>query len=130
MCSALPRTIFAASVQQLKSLMVVCMSQYKAARSTVFWAGIGLMHVANAALYDLSSRNWRYYFLFYIRSFQQLHPAFAVGKGIVQGLLAMAMQSAAITSPEAQLIMNEFLQGGGFIPASPTRKGVSWWIIT
>lgn len=72
------------------------------------------MQVANAVIRDLAGPDWRYYFLFCIRSFQLLFPAFAVLKGIVQGLLALAVECDAITSSEALLIIEEFSSGGDF----------------
>lgn len=63
------------------------------------------MHVANAVLNDLLSPDWRFYFLFCIRSYQKLLSAFPICKGIVQGLLDMAVQSNAITDYEACLIL-------------------------
>ena len=52
-----------------------------------------------------------------------IYPAFAVSKGIVQGLLAMAVQRSAITSSEARLILDEFCSGGDFHKAIVPTKG-------
>ncbi|CAI6339964.1 unnamed protein product [Periconia digitata] len=112
--TASPETIFAASAQQLKSLTANCIEQQHGT-ATIFWAGIGLMQVANAVLRDVASSDWRHSFLFCIRSFKLLFPAFAVCKGIVRGLLAMAVfESTSMSSSEALSIMEEFQAGETF----------------
>lgn len=98
-------------------------AQHQCSNYTIFWAGLGLTHVASSALKDLSSPDWRFYFLFCIRSYQALFPAFPVCEGIVQGLLAMAVQVDGITSEEAKLIIEEFRRAGDFHAATMHVKG-------
>lgn len=123
MATESPHVIFAASVQQLKAIVIDCNGQQQHANATIFWAGVGLMQLANAVLRDLSNSDWRYFFLYCIRSFQSLYPAFAVCKGIVQGLLMIAVQESAITSTEARLILDEFRSMGDFHKAIVHNKG-------
>lgn len=113
-----PDAIFASSIKQLKGIILEYKAEHQSANNTIFWACIGLMPLANAVLKDLANPDWRFFFLLCIRSFQQLFPAFPICEGIVQGLLAMAVQLDAISAQEARLILEEFRQGGDFHAAT------------
>ncbi len=97
---AAPEAIFAASVKQLKRLIKVYAVGHDSASFSIFWHS-ALLYVANAVLKYTSSPDWHFYFLVCIQGYLRLFRSFQVAEGIVQGLLAKALGSRAITKEEA-----------------------------
>jgi hypothetical protein len=58
-----PEAIFAASVKQLKRLILVYDAQHESSTYSVFWHA-GLMYVANAVIKDLGGDDWKFSFFF------------------------------------------------------------------
>jgi hypothetical protein len=101
-----PEAIFAASVKQLKRLILTYGAELECATYSVFWHA-GLMYVANAVLKDLSGDNWKLYFEFCIRSYSKLSASFQFASGIARGLLGMALMKDAISHEDALIFKNE-----------------------
>lgn len=99
-----PEAIFAASVKQMKRLILIYGAEHPCAAYSVFWHA-GLMYVANAALKSPSDDNWKSYFVLCIRGYSKLAASFRFASGLAQGLLGMALDVGAISHDEA-LILN------------------------
>ena len=104
--STLPKAIFAASIRQLKDLMLVYMARQPSATYSLFWHP-AIMYVAIAVLKDTIDPEWRFYFLLCFRAYQNLYPCFLVVEGIMQGFLAIAVGSGSIDSAEASVLIQE-----------------------
>jgi hypothetical protein len=98
------RAIVQASVNQLKHLLIVFRYTFSCARYVPFWQ-LGLVHVANAALTDISNPQSRVFFHFCIQCFVYLAPAFPLVEGLVRSLLYMGLRDHAVSTTEAQTIL-------------------------
>ena len=112
--SRLTEAIFAASVQQLKHLLLVYMTEQPSATYSIFWNAAAL-YVANAVLNDATDPERRFYFMLSVRAYQNMYPCFRVAEGIIQGLLAIAVGNGSIGSAEAHALIQELggQRGGG-----------------
>ena len=63
--------------------------------------------MANAILRDTSDSEWRFYFMLCIHGYQDLYPSFPIVGGIVQGLLAIAVDNGGMSTSEARLLNQE-----------------------
>lgn len=121
--------IFAASVKQLKSLIITYGAEGKSAAYSVFWHP-GLLYVVNVVLKDLSDNKWKAYFEFCIRAYCKLFSTFQFATGLARGLLGMALLKGAIRHEEALMLDNELRQNA--LPRTSLKtlcKG-SLWIST
>ena len=103
--SILPEAIFAASIRQLKDLMLIYTTRQPSATYNLFWHPAG-MYVANAVLKDTTDPEWRFYFLLCFRAYQNLYLCFLAVEGIMQGFLAIAVASGSIDSAEASVLIH------------------------
>jgi hypothetical protein len=101
------QAVLQASTNQLKHLLIVFRYTFPCARYVPFWQ-LGLLHVANAALADISNPQSRAFFDFCVHCFVYQSPAFRLVEGIVRGLLSMGLRDHAISTAEAQTILDRF----------------------
>lgn len=120
--STSPEAIFTASLKQLKRLILVYKGRYRSAAYSIFW-NAALLYVANAVLKDRNDPEWRFYFQMCIHSYQGLYPSFRAVEAIAQGLLAMAIDSGAITNLEAILMIQMFRENGNWHKLADRPRG-------
>jgi hypothetical protein len=104
-----PDTAFAASISQLKNIVILYRSQHLAATYSIIWQQ-ALLSLANAMLSPASKSDpeWRKYFYICIYGYEKLRHRFHVVDAIAKGLLTMAMRKERITSTEAHDLMELF----------------------
>jgi len=95
-----PEAVYVASVNQLKRLILVYMTNFATPSYTFLWH-TALLYVANATLRDAPNRGWREWFQICLAGYENLSASFRVAGTIAQGLLAMAVRNRAMGSAEA-----------------------------
>ncbi|KAI1384473.1 uncharacterized protein F4822DRAFT_364701 [Hypoxylon trugodes] len=105
-----PDAVYAASVGQLKHLVVEYRSYSVASTYSILWH-TGLLYLANAMLKDTGDPEWRLYMLLCIYGYESFSRPFRISEIIVQGLLSMTMRDNSMTGSEAQRIINELKEG-------------------
>lgn len=106
-----PDAAFAASVNQLKSLIVEYRTNYKASTYSILWHS-GLIYLANAVLQDTSDPEWRVYFLLCIYGYESLSRPYRISEIIAQGLLSMTLRDTNMTATEARKIKETLTEQG------------------
>ncbi|CAM1507497.1 Fc.00g071380.m01.CDS01 [Cosmosporella sp. VM-42] len=101
-----PGILYAASVEQLKRLIVIYRVNYRSSAYTMLWQ-TGLLYVANAVLQDTESDDWLFYFLVCLYGYERLRPSFPVTEAITEGLLTMSLRDNKITTAMARRIRSE-----------------------
>ncbi|KAK2922753.1 hypothetical protein FoTM2_017606 [Fusarium oxysporum f. sp. vasinfectum] len=96
-----PKTVYAASVSQLKDLVFSFCSKYPEATFTAYLSH-GLFALSRALLEDLQDPLWRYYFYLCVRCWQDLYFCYPVFRDVAKAFLSMAMEKDAIAAREAQ----------------------------
>ncbi|KAM3538615.1 hypothetical protein ARSEF1564_008462 [Beauveria bassiana] len=96
-------TIYAASVEQLKRLIIIYRSQYVSSGHTIIWH-TAMLYVANAVLRS-RGEGWLSYFLLCLYGYQSLWTSYPIVKPIARGLLSMAMRRGGISSDKARQIL-------------------------
>ncbi|KAI0473637.1 hypothetical protein GGR56DRAFT_676123 [Xylariaceae sp. FL0804] len=108
-----PREIFAASVGQLKQLIVEYRGGHVASTYSMLWHS-GLIYLANAMLSGADDDpEWRLYLLLCIYGYERLSRPYRIAEVITRGLLAMALRDTDMSGREAQQIMAELRDHGG-----------------
>ena len=115
-----------ASLKQLRWLIVM-FSGRPLSKHTML-GGVGLLYVANAALKDRSDPEWLCYFLLCIDGYRRLSDCYQVAQTTLQGLLAMAVNSKALTSADAQPILSECLKRSQRRP-SEMKQGKNGFVV-
>ena len=98
-----PEAIFAASIEQLKRLVLLYFKSYLSYAPRI-WANVAFIHLANTVLKDRSNPEWRFFFLLCIRGYQKLVPFLAVAEKIAKGFLGMAVEEGAMSGAESYSI--------------------------
>ncbi|RYP17053.1 hypothetical protein DL765_004752 [Monosporascus sp. GIB2] len=106
-----PDAAFAASVNQLKTLIVEYRTNYMASAYSILWHS-GLMYLTNAILQDTSDPEWRLYFLLCIYGYESLSRPYRVSEVIAQGLLSMTLRDTNMSASEARKIMEDLHECG------------------
>ncbi|RYO90667.1 hypothetical protein DL766_002864 [Monosporascus sp. MC13-8B] len=106
-----PDAAFAASVNQLKTLIVEYRTNYMASAYSILWHS-GLMYLANAMLRDTSDPEWRLYFLLCIYGYESLSRPYRISEVIAQGLLSMTLRDTNMSASEARKIMEDLHECG------------------
>ncbi|KAI0834852.1 hypothetical protein F5Y06DRAFT_289573 [Hypoxylon sp. FL0890] len=102
---------YAASVNQLKHLVVEYRSTFVASTYSILWH-TGLLYLANAMLKGTSvDPEWHLYLLLCIYGYESLSRPYRMSEVIVQGLLSMSLREHNMTGSEAQKIINELREG-------------------
>ncbi|KAI0541836.1 hypothetical protein GGR58DRAFT_455140 [Xylaria digitata] len=96
---------YAASVNQLKQLVVEYRSRYAASKYSILWHN-GLIYLANAMLKG-TDPEWYIYLLLCIYGYERLSHTYRISEVIVRALLAMTMKDAQMSGTEASKIMEE-----------------------
>ena len=106
-----PSAVFAASVNQLKSLIVEHRTKFRASAYSILWHS-GLIYLANGVLQDTSDPEWRIYFLLCIYAYENLGRPYRISGMVAQGLLSMSLRDTNITAYEAREIMEDLRDRG------------------
>ncbi|RYP28182.1 hypothetical protein DL767_007330 [Monosporascus sp. MG133] len=106
-----PDAAFAASVNQLKTLIVEYRTNYMASAYSILWHS-GLIYLANAMLQDTSDPEWRLYFLLCIYGYEGLCRPYRISELIAQGLLSMTLRDTNMSGSEARKIMKDLKESG------------------
>ncbi|KAI1841232.1 hypothetical protein JX266_012544 [Neoarthrinium moseri] len=117
-----PQTVFDASVNQLKQLLLVYHVKYPEARRTCFF-NTALVYVSNAILKNPGDPNWRLYFEICIRCWQDLYVCYPIYDGIMQAFLTMALKDELISIGEARPYMDQLRVRG--LHHGTTRQVIS-----
>ncbi|KAF3034798.1 hypothetical protein E8E12_004363 [Didymella heteroderae] len=95
-----PRTIFAASVRQLKGMLFMFTVQYAPAYWNLALSG-AMVFTVNAVLNDLADQERKNYLYFCVSMSQRLLPSYTYMIETIRAILAIATDKGAITSIEA-----------------------------
>ncbi|RYP53836.1 hypothetical protein DL768_001287 [Monosporascus sp. mg162] len=106
-----PDAAFAASVNQLKILIVEYRTNYVASVYSILWHN-GLIYLANAMLQDTSDPEWRLYLLLCIYGYESLSRPYRISEVIAQGLLSMTLRDTNMSASEARKIMSDLKKSG------------------
>ncbi|RYP07734.1 hypothetical protein DL764_002353 [Monosporascus ibericus] len=106
-----PDAAFAASVKQLKTLIVEYRTNYMASAYSILWHS-GLIYLANAMLQDTSDPEWRLYFLLCIYGYESLSRPYRISEVIAQGLLSMTLRDTNMSAREARKFMKDLKEFG------------------
>ncbi|KAK1953638.1 hypothetical protein LY78DRAFT_708259 [Colletotrichum sublineola] len=124
---ATPNAVQAASVNQLKKIVLHYRKTYPEPLFSLFWHS-ALLYLANAVLQDvdLSGRNpeWRFYFRLCLTCYQTLYSGYPLVRQIAQSLLSMALTKGVMEAREAVAIL-EGLEMRGKHRRVPDQKMVS-----
>ncbi|KAI8945961.1 hypothetical protein F4801DRAFT_566339 [Xylaria longipes] len=107
-----PDAAYAASVQQLKQLIVEYRSRHAESTYSILWHN-GLIYLVNAML-KRTDPNWRLYLLLCIYGYERLRRPYRMSEVVTQGLLTMTMRYTNMSGGEAYKIMEE-LKGRGLV---------------
>ncbi|KAI1813726.1 hypothetical protein GGS20DRAFT_577389 [Poronia punctata] len=118
-CMGPPKAAYSASIEQLKSLIVLYRSKYEASTYTILWH-TALINVANAVLQDTANPESRVYFLICIYGYEALNRPYRMSAVVGQSLLTMALREGNISSQEAREIVAQLRRRG----LSPQRADV------
>ncbi|KAI0417055.1 hypothetical protein F5X98DRAFT_342024 [Xylaria grammica] len=105
-----PDAVYAASVNQLKQLVVEYRSRHAVSTYSILWHN-GLIYLANAML-RCTDPEWHLYLLLCIYGYERLNRTYRISEVITQGLLTMTMRDTNMTGSEAYKIMEELKKRG------------------
>ncbi|KAH8177046.1 fungal zn(2)-Cys(6) binuclear cluster domain-containing protein [Sarocladium implicatum] len=100
-----PDAAYAASVEQLKRLVVIYRAEYTASHYTIIWH-TSLLYTANAMLHS-TDEDRLLYFLICVYSYEGLSQAFRITEAMVRALLSMALQNGVITAALARRVLRD-----------------------
>ncbi|GJC80940.1 hypothetical protein ColLi_03778 [Colletotrichum liriopes] len=107
---ATPDAVYAASVNQLKRIVLFYRQNYPESSYCFFWQS-ALLYLANAMLTEAKISGhvpeWRFYFRLCMTSYQTLYTGFRLAKGITLSLLSMALEKGVMDIPQARAIRKD-----------------------
>ncbi|KAK1966488.1 hypothetical protein LY78DRAFT_51898 [Colletotrichum sublineola] len=107
---ATPDAVYAASVNQLRRIVLLYRQKYSKSSYCLCWSS-ALLYLANAMLAEAKvSRHepeWRFYFRLCIACLQTLYTGFRLAKGITLSLLSMALESGVMEISQARDIKRD-----------------------
>lgn len=106
-----PDAVFAASVNQLKRLIIIYRFNYKSSAYSIIWH-TALLYLANAMLQSTDAEDWLVYFLVCLYGYEGLRKSFRVAEVIVKGLLSMALRNGDMSGGHARRILAELQKNG------------------
>ncbi|KAM4062178.1 fungal zn(2)-Cys(6) binuclear cluster domain-containing protein [Hirsutella rhossiliensis] len=106
-----PRVAFKASVEQLKSLVVIYRSRHKESAYSILWH-TGMIYLANAVLHEPKDPAWRFYFLHCVHGYGSLRRSYRVAEAVGRALLTMTLRSGDMSSDEARSIFGRLKKRG------------------
>ncbi|KAK2042901.1 hypothetical protein LZ31DRAFT_585596 [Colletotrichum somersetense] len=125
---ATPDSVYAASINQLKRIVLFYRQKYPESSYCFYWHS-ALLYLANAMLTEAKvSRHgpeWRFYFRLCIACFQTLYTGFRLAKGITLSLLSMALERGVMEIPHARDIRKDLELRSRHHEVSD-RVAVSW----
>ncbi|KAF4965674.1 hypothetical protein FSARC_6569 [Fusarium sarcochroum] len=101
-----PKTIFAASLNQLKRLALLYRSQ-QLPTSYMPYINISLLHIANTICKETKDPTSKFYFMLCIRYWQHLYIGYPIFGDIAQAFLTMAINNGLLSNREAKQLMVE-----------------------
>ncbi|KAM0549925.1 hypothetical protein ACHAPJ_009172 [Fusarium lateritium] len=101
-----PKTIFAASLNQLKRLALLYRSQ-QTSTSYMPYINISLLHIANTICKETKDPTSKFYFMLCIRYWQHLYIGYPIFGDIAQAFLTMAINNGLLSNREAKKLMAE-----------------------
>lgn len=102
-----PAAVCAASVSQLKRLIINYRLNYQSSTYTILWH-TALVYVANAMLHSTKEEGWFFYFLLCVYGYEGLSRSWRVAEAISKGLLSMTLRNGDISSLKARKILLDF----------------------
>ncbi|KAI1739889.1 hypothetical protein F4680DRAFT_420475 [Xylaria scruposa] len=100
-----PHAAYAASVQQLKQLVVEYRTRHAESTYSMLWHN-GLIYLVNAML-RLTDPEWRLYLRLCIYGYERLRRPYRLSEVVTQGLLTMIMRDTDMSGEDACKIMDE-----------------------
>lgn len=110
---ATAEAVYAASVNQLKRLLLIYRLSFKTAMLSVLWQ-TALIYVANAMMREGNSNGaeWRFYLELCVAGLEDLSASFRVFKSVAEGLLGMALERGVIDIDKVNLVSKELVRLG------------------
>ncbi|PPJ52275.1 hypothetical protein CBER1_10276 [Cercospora berteroae] len=119
-----PESISAASLRQLKRLIIEIRLHYSQATYNIHWHP-GLLFIANAVLANSANDpEWQFYFMACLYGYGVLSTAFPVAGLCFKGLLALAVESGKMPASRARLLAQELSQHGEQHDPSKSYSGI------
>ncbi|GKT51660.1 uncharacterized protein ColSpa_11841 [Colletotrichum spaethianum] len=107
---ATPDAVYAASVNQLKRIVLFYRQNYPESSYCFFWHS-ALLYLANAMLAEAKvtghGPEWRFYFRLCMTCYQTLYTSFRLAKGVTLSLLSMALEKGVMDIPQARAIRKD-----------------------
>ncbi|WQF75242.1 Putative zn(2)Cys(6) fungal-type DNA-binding domain-containing protein [Colletotrichum destructivum] len=123
-----PDAVYAASVKQLKRIVISYRHNHPESSYSFFWHP-ALLYLANATLTEVTvtghTPDWRFYLRLCIACYQTLYTGFRLAKGITLSLLSMALEKGAMDIPQARAIRQD-LELRGKHHTIPDEVPVYW----
>ncbi|KAH0533398.1 hypothetical protein TsFJ059_001973 [Trichoderma semiorbis] len=101
-----PELVYAASISQLKQLVVNYRLHFASSTYTILWH-TALVYLANEILSTPKDEDWFFYFLLCVYGYERLRRSWRVTASISRALLSMALRKGDITSIQARRILED-----------------------
>ncbi|KAL6879314.1 N-terminal fungal transcription regulatory domain-containing protein [Trichoderma novae-zelandiae] len=101
-----PDIVYAASIAQLKELIVNFRLHFASSTYTVLWH-TALIYLTNELLTTPKADDWFFYFLLCVYGYERLRRSWRVTASISRALLSMALRKGGITSTTARRILKD-----------------------
>ncbi|KAL7915456.1 N-terminal fungal transcription regulatory domain-containing protein [Trichoderma velutinum] len=101
-----PELVYAASISQLKQLVVNYRLHFASSTYTILWH-TALIYLANEILNTPKDDDWFFYFLLCVYGYERLRRSWRVTASISRALLSMALRKGDITSSTARRILKD-----------------------
>ncbi|WQF76863.1 Putative zn(2)Cys(6) fungal-type DNA-binding domain-containing protein [Colletotrichum destructivum] len=123
-----PDAVYAASVKQLKRIVLFYRHSHPESSYSFFWHS-ALLYLANAMLAEAKvpghAPDWLFYLRLCITCYQTLYTGFPLAKGITLSLLSMALEKGAMDIPQTRAIKRD-LELRGKHHMIPDQVPVYW----
>ncbi|KZL64102.1 C6 zinc finger domain containing protein [Colletotrichum tofieldiae] len=123
-----PDAVYAASVKQLKRIVLFYRHSHPESSYSFFWHS-ALLYLANAMLAEAKvpghAPDWLFYLRLCITCYQTLYTGFPLAKGITLSLLSMALEKGAMDIPQTRAIRRD-LELRGKHHMIPDQVPVYW----
>lgn len=101
-----PDIVYAASIAQLKELVVQFRLHFASSTYTVLWH-TALIYLTNELLVSPKDEDFFFYFLLCVYGYERLRRSWRVTASISRALLSMALRKGGITSATARRILKD-----------------------
>lgn len=101
-----PDIVYAASIAQLKELVVQFRLHFASSTYTVLWH-TALIYLTNELLVNPKDEDFFFYFLLCVYGYERLRRSWRVTASISRALLSMALRKGGITSSTARRILKD-----------------------